>query len=165
MSLEDTEQITKHELTRGALQLIIKLAHRKEPFKKAGSTRRWLRLCKRLREEYHTTKGMVEDQAVDFEKKFVRLPEDTDVTWQQRVTKYEDAFAAWEKQTVVIEITERELSLIEHAVKWAMNARHDSKEQNKPWPFNDDNVLSILDAFPAVCKLKADDDDSGESED
>lgn len=160
----EVPETTKHELTRGALQLILKLSARTEPFKKAGSTKRWLRLCKRLKDKYQSTKGKCGDQEVDFDKKFLRLPEDTDVTWQTRVAMYEEAFAEWEKQPVTIELSSRDKRLIETAVRWAMKARTDIKVQNKPWPFNDYNVLSILEAFKEVC-IEDDDENEENGED
>lgn len=151
---------TKHKLTRGGLYQITQAFKRPEAFPKSGTARRALRLAKRLRAE-NVPKGKIADVEYDFSKPFSRLPDETDVQWSQRQLAFGDAWDKWQGEETEITLNLREKALVEKLVRWALKDRTSAKAI---WPTNNDHILSVLDAFPAVTVVEGDEDDDDEEE-
>lgn len=151
---------TKHSLTRGGLYQITQAFKRPEPFSKHGTARRALRLAKRLRAE-NPTKGKVLDAEYDFARAFSRLPEETDAQWASRQLAFNEAWEKWQGESVEIELSVRDKVLIEKLIKWALK---DRTSQKAVWPVNNDHILSIMDAFPAVTVEDGSSEDEDEEE-
>lgn len=132
-----TVPTTSFTVTRGGAYQVEGILQQTAYTTTPGLTRRAARLRRKLRE---MNPAKVAD--VDFEEGVVRSAKQTDIEWAQAQKDRNDLFEKWQKEYVVLELTQKEADFLRtKALKWAFSNR------DKVFPQNNDHVLSVIEAF------------------